>query len=98
MNSTNKCSVHVSKDRRGHLVEWVEKSSFAPLNKLFKIDQTEWNLNVLLIEKNLRVVLAQVKSFVIPLLPRLAPTTLVSNEHFVIKDLPFYEVACLADT
>nr|CAN63419.1 hypothetical protein VITISV_007691 [Vitis vinifera] len=28
-SSTNRCSVHSDKNRQGHLVEWVEKSSFA---------------------------------------------------------------------
>ncbi|RVW89854.1 hypothetical protein CK203_034376 [Vitis vinifera] len=30
-----------SKDRRGHLMEWVEKASFTWLNKLFEIDVSE---------------------------------------------------------
>ena len=98
VNSTNRCYVHASKDKQGHLVKWVKKSSFSCLNKLFKIDQIEWNHNVLLIEKNLRAVLTQAKPFVIPLLPWLAPSTLVLSEHFVLKDLPFYKVTHLADT
>lgn len=53
---------------------------------------------VLLIEKNLRDVLAQAKSYVILLLSRLVPPTLVLGEHFMLKDLPFYEVLHLADT
>lgn len=52
---------------------------------------------MLLIENNLRVVFAQPKSFVIPLLLQLASSTLVSGEHFVLKDLSFYEVARLVD-
>lgn len=38
VNSINRCSIHAGKDNQGHLVEWVEKSSFAYLNKLFEID------------------------------------------------------------
>ena len=91
------CHVRAIKDRRGHLVEWVEKSSFARLNKLFEINQSEQNHSVLLIEKNLRVVLAQAKPFVIPFLPWLARLILVLGWHFVLKDLPFYKVARLAD-
>ena len=90
--------VRISKDKRGHLVEWIEKLSFSRLNKLFKIDQSRRNHSVLLIKKNLRVFLAQAKTFVISLLPRLAPSTLVSGEHFMLKDLSFYEVARFADT
>ena len=81
--------MHVGKETQGHLVEWVEKSSFTRLNKLFKIDQAKWNHTVLLIENNLKVVLAHPKSSVIPVFPRLAPPTLVTGEHFVLKDLPF---------
>ena len=98
VTSTNMCLVCPGKDRRGHLVEWVEKSSFARLNKLFKIDPFERSHSVLLTEKNLRIVLAQAKPFVIPLLPRLAPLTLVLGEHFMLKDLPFYKVTRLVDT
>ena len=97
MTSINMCFVHVSKDRWGHLVEWVMKSSFSFLNKLFEIDQSKRSHGVLLTEKNQKVILAQVKPFVIPLFPKLAPPTLVSSEHFVLKDLPFYEVARLAN-
>lgn len=97
MNSTIRYSVHAGKDKRGHLVKWVEKLSFACHKKLFEIDQTKQNHSVLLTKKNLRVILAQAKPFVIPLLPCLAPLTLVSDEHFMLKDLPFYEVARLVD-
>lgn len=75
----------------------MEKSSSTPLNKLFEIDQAEQNYNALLIEKNLKVILSHPKSFVIPVFSQLAPLTLVSGEHFVLKDLSFYEVAQLAN-
>ncbi|RVW30027.1 hypothetical protein CK203_104571 [Vitis vinifera] len=52
--STHIPSPAICKERRGHLVEWVEKSSFIRLNKVFEIDQTEWNHIVLLIGKNLK--------------------------------------------
>ena len=52
---------------------------------------------MLLTKKNLRIILAQAKPFVIPLLPWLAPPTLMSSEYFVMKDLPFYEVTRFAD-
>ena len=48
MTSIHMCFVSLDKDRRGHLVEWVEKSSFVHLNKLFEIDQSEWSHSVLL--------------------------------------------------
>ncbi|RVX16278.1 hypothetical protein CK203_014355 [Vitis vinifera] len=86
-----------SKDKWGHLVEWVKKSSFAHFNNFFEIDKSERSHIVLHTEKNLRVVISQAKQFVILLLPRLAPPSLVSCEHFVLKNLPFYKVARLAD-
>ncbi|RVW37496.1 hypothetical protein CK203_113227 [Vitis vinifera] len=42
-----------NKERRGCFVEWVEKASFAQLNKLFKIDVVEWADSVLFSDKNL---------------------------------------------
>ena len=39
VTSINMCHVRTDKDRHGHLVKWVEKSSFTHLNKLFEIDQ-----------------------------------------------------------
>lgn len=98
MTFINMCFVLTSKDRRGHLVEWVEKSSFAILNKLFEIDQSEWSHSVLFTENNLEVVLTQAKPFVISFFPRLAPLTLVLGDHFLLKDLPFYKVTPLTDT
>ncbi|RVW70302.1 hypothetical protein CK203_060287 [Vitis vinifera] len=38
------------------------------------------------------------KSFIILMFPWLTPSSLVLGEHFVLKDLPFYEVARLADS
>ena len=45
----------------------------------------------------MRIILTQAKSFVSPLLSQLAPSTLLSSEHFMLKDLPFYEVARFAN-
>ena len=75
------------------MVEWVEKSSLTCLNKLFEINQIEQNHNVLLTEKNLKVILSHPKPFVNPIFPWLALPTLVLGEHFVLKDLPFYKVS-----
>ena len=52
---------------------------------------------MLLIENNLGNLLERPHPFVIPVFPRLAPPTLVLSEHFVLKDLPFYEVTWLFD-
>ncbi|KAL6310887.1 hypothetical protein AAG906_014793 [Vitis piasezkii] len=66
-------------------IEWVEKSYFTCLNKLFEIDQAERSQFVLLKEKNLKVVLKHLKPFMIPVFSQLRPSILVPNEHFVLK-------------
>ena len=40
-------------ERRGHIVDWVEKASFACLNKLFEIDARERYYGMLLTARNL---------------------------------------------
>ncbi|KAL6316315.1 hypothetical protein AAG906_017948 [Vitis piasezkii] len=57
------CSVY--KERRGCLVEWVEKASFAQLNKLFKIDVVEWVDSVLFSDKKLLALIKYPKPFII---------------------------------
>ncbi|RVW19416.1 hypothetical protein CK203_117330 [Vitis vinifera] len=84
-------------EKVGHLVEWVEKDSFTRLNKLFKIDVSERNHNVLLSDKNLMVLINDPKPFIIHVFPHVAFPSLVASEHFVLKDLSFYEVVRLAD-
>ena len=42
-------SIGVGKDKRGRLVEWVEKASFICLNKLFEITTNEMNHQTFLI-------------------------------------------------
>ena len=80
------------------LVEWVEKTSFIRLNKLFEIDVTERAYKVILSNKNLLALIDNPKSFIIPVFPHLALPSLVPSEHFMLKDLPFYKVAHLADS
>ncbi|RVW78306.1 hypothetical protein CK203_055772 [Vitis vinifera] len=43
-------------DKRGHVVEWVEKASFARLNKLFEIAAAERHYETLLTARNLLAV------------------------------------------
>lgn len=85
------------KDRRGRLVEWVERASSDRPNKLFEISASEPNHQVLLIDKNLQVMVKESKSFIVPILPHLDPRVLVPNEHHVLKDLPSYEVTHVVD-
>lgn len=49
-------------------------------------------------DKNLQVVVKEVRLFILSILPRLAPRTLVPDEHHVLKDLSFYEVARVVDS
>lgn len=78
-------------------MEWVEKASFDQLNKLFETSANERNHQVLLTDRNLLVVVRESKSFILPILPRMAPKVLVPYEHHVLKNLPLYEVVLAAD-
>lgn len=81
------------KKKRGWLVEWIEKTSFDRLNKLFVISSSERHHQTLLTDRNLLVVVRESRSYIIPILPRLAPKVLVSGEHHVLNDLLSYEKA-----
>lgn len=74
----------------------MEKASFTRLNKLFEIDASKRAYKVFLSDKNLLALIDNPKSFIILVFPRLASPSLVPGEHFVLKDLSFYEVAHLA--
>ena len=90
--------VYNRQEKAGRLVEWVEKDSFTRLNKLLEIDETKQTYKVFFLDKNLLALIDNPKPFIMPVFPRLAPLSLVFGEHFVLKDLPFYEVARLADS
>lgn len=80
----------VGADRRGRLVEWVEKASFNRLNILFEITVSERNYQTLLSSLNLPAVVRETQSYTLNILPRRLPKVVVSEEHFVLKDFPFY--------
>ena len=96
--STFSISIGVGKERRGCLVKWVEKASFAHLNKLFKITSNERNHQTLLYARNLLVVIRKPHPYILPIIPRRLPKVVVPGEHYLLKDLPFYKKACKADT
>ena len=77
-------------DKRGHVVEWVEKASFDRLNKLFEITTAERHHQTLLTARNMLTVVREPQSYITNILPRKLPKKVVSVEHFVLKDLPFY--------
>ncbi|KAL6332072.1 hypothetical protein AAG906_020751 [Vitis piasezkii] len=84
-------------DKRGRVVEWVEKASFDRLNKLFEITATEKHHQTLLAARNLLAVVREPQTYVINILPRKLPKKVVPGEHFVLKDLPFYKEVRKAD-
>ena len=78
-------------DRRSHIVDWVEKTSFACLNKLFEIDAGERHYETLLTTRNLMAVVRESQEYIINILPRKLPKKVVPEEHYILKDLPFYK-------
>ena len=83
--------VGVGKDKRGRLVKWVEKAFFVHINKLIKITASERNHQTLLSTWNLLAVIQEPQPYVLPIIPRQTPRVVMFGEHFVLKDLPFYE-------
>ena len=75
------------------MVEWVEKTSFDCLNKLFKITAIKRHHQTLLSARNLLVVVREPQPYVHNILPRLLSKVVVPRGHFVLKDLPFYAKA-----
>ena len=94
--SQSLCSSNACKEKRGHFVKYVEKASFAHLNKLFEIGTTELAHNLPLSDKNLQALIENLKPFIIPVFSSLTHLSLVPNEHFMLKDLSFYEIDRLA--
>ena len=78
-------------DKRGHVVEWVEKASFPRLNKLFEISAAERHHETLLTARNLLAVVREPQMYIINILPRKLPKKVVPGEHYVLKDLLFYK-------
>ena len=84
-------------ERKGHIVDWVEKASFACLNKLFEIDANERHYGTLLTARNLMAVVRESQDYVINILPRKLPNEVVPGEHYILKDLPIYKEVKEAD-
>lgn len=49
-------------------------------------------------DKNYLPMVMESKPFILPILPRLAPWSLVLGEHHMLKDLPCYKVAHVANS
>ncbi|RVW99722.1 hypothetical protein CK203_029183 [Vitis vinifera] len=84
-------------EKRGHLMDWVEKASFACLSKLFEIDAKERQCKTLLTARNLMAVVRESQEYVINILPRKMPNEVVPGEHYTMKDLPIYQALKEAD-
>ena len=78
-------------ERRGHIVDWVEKASFACLNKLFEIDAKERHCKTLLSARNLMVVVQESQEYIVNIFPRKMPNEVVPGEHYTVKDLSIYQ-------
>ena len=78
-------------------MDWVEKASFACLNKLFEIDAKERHYKTLLSARNLMAVVRESQEYVVNILPRKMPEEVVPGEHYTLKDLPIYQEVKKAD-
>ena len=78
-------------------MQWVEKASFNRLNRLFEIAAAKRSCETLLSVQNLRSVTQEPQPYVLNILPRRLPKEVVSGEHFVLQDLPFYAAMRKAD-
>ena len=90
-------AVNVGPEKRGHLVDWVEKASFACLSKLFEIDAKERHYKTMLTARNLMAVVGEPQEYVVNILPRKMPKEVVPGEHYTMKDLPIYQALKEAD-
>ncbi|RVX09047.1 hypothetical protein CK203_013857 [Vitis vinifera] len=80
-------------EKRGHIVDWVEKASFVYVNKLFEIDAKERHYKTLLSARNLMAVVRESQDYVVNILPRKLPKEVVPGEHYTVKELPIYQEA-----
>ena len=76
----------------------MEKASFARLNKLFEIDVAKQVYSVLLSNKNMLALIENPKLLIILVFSRLAHSSLVLDEHFMLKDLSSCKVVRLANS
>ena len=75
----------------------MEKASFDRLNRLFEITSVERHYHTLLTSWNLLAVVREPQPYVLNIFPKRLPKVVVPGEHFVLKNLPFYERASGAD-
>ena len=90
-------AVNVGLELRGHLVDRVERASFACLSKLFEIDAKERHYKTLLTARNLTAIVGESQEYVVNILPKKMPKEVVPGEHYTVKDLPIYQALNEAD-
>ena len=85
--------INAGPELRGHLVDWVEKASFACVSKLFEIDAKERHYKTLFFARNLMVVVRESQDYVVNILPWKLPKEVVHGEHYTVKELSIYQEA-----
>lgn len=80
----------IGEDRRGQLVEWVEKVLFDCLNKLFVITSDKRNHQTLVSARNLLAIICEPQPYVLLIIPRKLLKVLVSmrKHHYSAEVLP----------
>ena len=81
------CGACVGKNRRGKLVNWVEKASFEKIRKLLEISEQERHHKVLLTLKNLGDLRHNPAPYSVLFIPRPLPIEIVEGEHYVTANL-----------
>ena len=68
-------------------MNWVEKSSFEKIRRLFEIFEQERHYKILLTPDNISTVRRNPAPYTLLVIPRPLPSDIVEGEHFVIADL-----------
>ena len=79
--------VGARKNRKGKLVNWVEKASFKKIHRLLEIFEQEQHHEILLTAKNLRELSRNPSPYIIPVIPHPLLAEIVEGEHYVIANL-----------
>ena len=74
-------------DRRGKLVHWVERASFAKIRRLLEIFEQERHHEVLLTVKNLHDLSLHPSPYSVPIIQLPLPSEIVEGAHYVAADL-----------
>ena len=69
------------------LVQWVEKASLEKIRRLLEVSEQERHCEVLLTLNNLVGVSQSPTPYSVPIISRLLPSEIVSEEHFVTANL-----------